>query len=83
MRAKERFEQPFETQPFTATAKTEFGLFSEGTGVLVIFKEGETVSECAFGRREYEDKRKWVVRFDKHGLLFQLPAPDFFKIFDA
>lgn len=90
MTAKERFELPFdvnvagwETEPFTATAKTEFSLISEQGAVFLPFKAGETVKNCTFGKREYSDKNRWVVRFIFWGFEFKLPAPDFFKLFDA
>lgn len=89
----------WEHEPFVATAKFGFSLeckmpiyqyvyrnsapIEKYSVVNILLSKGEQVEGCHFGQREYVDKTRWTVRFQKHGLDFELPAPDFFKLFDA
>lgn len=88
----------WEHEPFIATAKFVFSLdckmpiyqevsrdslYIEPSVATIPLSKGEQVDGCYFGQREYTDKTRWTVRFQKNGLNFELPALEFFKLFDA
>lgn len=82
--AKAKFDFSIECKMQIYQEFSQFGYYIEKRPVVnVPLSKGDCVEACYFGQREYVDKSRWTVRFQKHGLDFELPAPDFFKLFDA